>query len=345
MCSNVCSTPRQPLVCICIPCFNNERTIGFTLESILGQTYKEFIIKVFDNASTDATVSIVKEFIRRGVNIQLTERAVNIGGEGNFNECIKAAEGDYTAIFHADDVYDSDIVAIEVSFLQKNLSCSAVSTHARLIDGNGVELDKKFLPEELRLSAHKVLSREEFRRLVYKYGNFITCPSVLFRTASLKEEVVTFRNEHFASSSDLDVWLRLASRGGMGFIRRELMSYRVSAASFSYNRISRRVADADMFLVLNYHLNDPGISSSLRAELAHYRDFLLLRDRASTNINRLILEVSPYQSMPVWRSAHLALSSSFHFKAFLLSLAVKLFISIPVTRSLGATIKRWRYGR
>lgn len=343
--SNISASPCQPLVCICIPCFNNESTIARTLESIVGQTYGNFIVKVFDNASTDETVSVVKDFIRRGANIQLTERAVNIGGEGNFNECIKAAEGDYTAIFHADDVYDLDIVATEVSFLQKNLSCSAVSAHARLIDGDGVELDKKFLPAELRLTTHKVLPREEFWKLVYKYGNFITCPSVLFRTTSLKEEVKNFRSELFASSSDLDVWMRLASRGGMGFIRRELLSYRISTASFSYNRVSRRVTDADMFLVLNYYLDDSSISPEFRSKLADYRDFLLLRDRASTNINRLILGVSPYQSMSVWRSAPIALSSSFHLKAFLLSLAVKLLVSTPATRFLGATIRRWRYGR
>ena len=38
---------NQPLVCICIPNYNNEKTISETLDSLVNQTYKNIIIKIF----------------------------------------------------------------------------------------------------------------------------------------------------------------------------------------------------------------------------------------------------------------------------------------------------------
>lgn len=335
----------RPLVCICIPCFNNEKTIEETLRSIVGQTYENIVIKVFDNASTDNTVSIVNDFIQCGRPIQLIASAVNIGAEGNFNLCIESAEGDYVAIFHADDVYDPDIIASEVAFLERNSSCCAVSADARLIDGEGRALREKFLPAELNSSTCFIFSQAELMRLVYKYGNFISCPSVLFRTAVLKQVVVQYRSELFSSSSDLDVWLRVAKAGGMGFINKKLMSYRISDASFSYTRVARRVTDADMFLVLRYYLEAPEFSQAFRAQLARDMGFLLMRDRASTNINRLILGESSFLPMFVWRNLRCALDSSFHRKAFILSLAVRVLISVPAARRLSAVLRYLRYRR
>lgn len=336
---------EQPLVCICIPCFNNEDTIFHTLESIVNQTYPNMVIKVFDNASTDATVAVVQGFIECGAPIQLVRRAVNIGGEGNFNECIKNVEGAYAAIFHADDIYHPEIVAAEVDFLQRISGCVAVSTHACFIDGEGTYLGEKFLPPEVTAVSEKAFSKLELLAMVYKYGNFITCPSVLFRAEVLRDGIQRFRSELFDSSSDLDVWIRVAEMGGMGLINKNLISYRLSLASFSHSRASKRTADADMFLVLDHYLHDPQLTAADKHLFSRQRDFLLTRDRASTNVNRLILGVAPFQVMPILHNFRISLTSFFHFKAFVLSLAVKILIAVPLVGFLGSTLKYLRYGR
>ena len=52
----------EPLVSICIPVFNGEKTIAKTIDSLINQTYKNIEIIVIDNCSSDATVKIVQEF-------------------------------------------------------------------------------------------------------------------------------------------------------------------------------------------------------------------------------------------------------------------------------------------
>ena len=51
---------KQPLkVCICVPAYNSEETIGKTLESLLKQSYENIIIKIINNLSIDNTAKIV----------------------------------------------------------------------------------------------------------------------------------------------------------------------------------------------------------------------------------------------------------------------------------------------
>ena len=52
----------QPLVSIIVPAYNAERFIGGTLTSLLGQTYPNIEIMVYDDASTDTTAEIARSF-------------------------------------------------------------------------------------------------------------------------------------------------------------------------------------------------------------------------------------------------------------------------------------------
>jgi glycosyltransferase involved in cell wall biosynthesis len=58
---------EQPLVSICIPAFNGEKTVQVTLNSVLQQDYPNCEIVVSDNHSTDATCEIILTYGVRGV--------------------------------------------------------------------------------------------------------------------------------------------------------------------------------------------------------------------------------------------------------------------------------------
>lgn len=98
-----------PLVCICVPTYNVAVTVRETLESILTQTYSNLVVHVSDNASTDETLRVVESI--PDARIHVHRQIENIGAEGNFTKCIQLTTGKYTAIFHADDVYDSAMLA------------------------------------------------------------------------------------------------------------------------------------------------------------------------------------------------------------------------------------------
>jgi len=333
----------NPKVCICIPCYNNSKTIADTLVSIFAQDYPNIVIKIFDNASTDDTVSIIRSFTEAKYPVELHVRKENSGAEVNFNSCIAHSDGEFSAIFHADDIYASDIISKQVDFLNRHPQSNAVSTHARFIDSTGSILKKrKMLPRSLNKNLEMELSKSELIEILYKYGNIITCPSVLFRTNTLKFKIEKFRHGQFRSSSDLDVWFRLLETGNFGFINKPLINYRLSNSSFSYNLSKTRTEDSDMFLVLDYYLKVYATAAPDKhyRKLLGYKNFLLMRDRAVTNFNRLVTEVTPYKKINLHKNIYLALASTFHLKSFFLSATIKLLVIMPFGRNAVKLLRR-----
>ncbi len=333
----------DPLVCVCIPCYNNALTIAQTLHSIVSQSYPNLLIKVFDNASSDATREVVQRFIDEDPRIQLFRRESTVSGEDNFNTCIAEAEGEFAAIFHSDDVYESSIIAAQINFLMRHPDAVAVSTHAGLIDENGTATGLRMVPPELADQQESELDRFTLINLCFKYGNFVTCPSVLFRTAILKNHIQLFNGQAFKSSADLNVWFRLTEQGTFGFINLPLIRYRVSAVSFSFNLARARIDDHDYFLVLDDAIENGGFSAQQSTQLVRYRRFLLMKDRANTNLNRVILGHRDFQPVALLRNAGLIFESRFHAKFFVLALFSRLLTLLPQSNWLAGLVKRVKF--
>ena len=58
------SSRKQKLVSIIINCYNSEKYLRETLNSVLNQTYKKWELIFYDNQSTDKSVKIFKSFQR-----------------------------------------------------------------------------------------------------------------------------------------------------------------------------------------------------------------------------------------------------------------------------------------
>lgn len=278
------SYSTKPLVSICIPTYNVEHTIKESLLSVINQTYSNFVIHVSDNASTDNTLSVVESF--KDGRIVIHRHKENVGGEGNFNRCIQYAEGEYTAIFHADDIYESEMVSEQISYLDKNDSVGAVFTAAKTIDEKG-QINGLI---GLSLVGDGVVDLYDFDLLfksILLRGNFIVCPSAMFRTNVLKNEIKTWNGDLFKSSADLDVWLRVSMAHQVAFLKKPLMSYRVDGKQFS-NRVRMRTTEADFFSVTEYYLNNFGAKLSLKIQDQRNYKMLKNNDRLWRSINLFI---------------------------------------------------------
>jgi len=269
------------LVTICIPTFNSEETIEDTIISIINQTYKNIEIKVFDNCSTDSTVQIITKLKSSYSNIELKINDSNIGGEANFTQCLQNSAGDYSGIFHADDIYLPTIIEEQVSVLNNNPDVVATATNAVKINSKGKVIGKRFWPYELKKTKTSFLNFDQLFKLTLKYSNFVTCPTVLARSEVYKNNISTWNGQNFKTSADLDVWLRLAQLGKFALISKPLINYRVDTQSYSFNLKKVRTNRHDMFLVLDHYKNKE-IHTSI---YQYYYDFLLLKDDALRSYN------------------------------------------------------------
>lgn len=272
----------SPLVCICIPNYNNEKTIEATLNSLVNQTYKKIIIKIFDNASTDKSLEIIKRYTQKYKHIHLYCNQANIGAEGNFNKCFENAEGKYFAIFHSDDIYNKKIVEKEVEYLEANKDCSAVSTASNLIDENGKIIATEIYSPQIISGIEKKFAFNELFSTTLLHHNIVNCPSVMFRTEIVKTHQIRANGNKFKSSSDLDIWFRLSKIGKFGVINQPLLNYRISENSWSYrNRFS--LAFYDYFLVIEHYLAELNFKKELDKNI--YKFYVSKYNNAALSVN------------------------------------------------------------
>ena len=93
-----------PLVSINLCCYNGARHLRETLDSIIAQTFKDWELVFINDGSTDATGSIIEDYIRRGHPIIYRSRE-NRGLGYSRNEAIRCSQGQYLAFVDADDLW------------------------------------------------------------------------------------------------------------------------------------------------------------------------------------------------------------------------------------------------
>jgi len=328
-----------PLVCICIPTYNAEKTIAATLRSVLSQSYRNLKIQVVDNNSTDDTAAVVEGFADD--RITLHRNSINVGGEGNFNRCIELARGKYTAIYHADDIYEPDMVAAQVEFLENYPQAGAVFTEALLIDEFDHLIGEIRQPRDLAAVGPLHHFPEVFKAIL-KHSNFLICPSVMALTSVYQDDIKCWRGELFGPSGDLDVWLRMLQRGPIGILPHATMRYRISSSQWSANvRLDTR--RAAFFDVIDYYLAQQSVRHMLSAEDIVNYERLERRDQVMRATNAL-LQDQPGQAMELCPdifsldALKAALQTRRGLAVFFLGLYLKIMLSLRWPRAAKASL-------
>lgn len=270
-------------VVLCIPIYNAAQTLEQTLESLLAQDYPIFKLKLFDNASTDGTRAIIDRYLKQHFHLEVHTNEVLVSAEDNFTNCIQAAEGDYTAIVHSDDVYEPNFISSAVRAFEQNEHCVAVFCHAREIDLQGNVIGERFLPPFLKKQELTFMSFRELLQHTLNFANFLTCPSAVVKSEVYREVVQTWKGEEFKSSADLDTWLRISRAGLICFNSSPLINYRVANVSYSYRLAKVRLTKHEIFLVLEPYLRD-NLNWLPEESLNDYK-FLHFKDEAFRIIN------------------------------------------------------------
>jgi glycosyltransferase involved in cell wall biosynthesis len=96
---------NQPLVSIIVPVRDGEAFIGDTLESALGQSYRNTEVIVVDDGSRDRTRAVVDQWVARDSRVRVLAQP-NRGVAAARNRALAAARGEFVAPLDADDLWD-----------------------------------------------------------------------------------------------------------------------------------------------------------------------------------------------------------------------------------------------
>lgn len=93
----------EPLISVLMPAYNDEDSIGYAIESVLNQTYKNLELIIIDDGSSDKTGEVVFEYVKKDDRVRYIYQ-VNTGVAGARNRGVRESCGNYIKLCDSDDV-------------------------------------------------------------------------------------------------------------------------------------------------------------------------------------------------------------------------------------------------
>jgi glycosyltransferase involved in cell wall biosynthesis len=119
---------------IALPVYNGEDYLAQTLASILSQTYGDFELIISDNASTDRTTAICREFAARDRRIRYHRQPHNLGASANFNRSRELATGEYFKWAAHDDLLEPGYLAQCIAALDADPDAILCQSVVKIVD-------------------------------------------------------------------------------------------------------------------------------------------------------------------------------------------------------------------
>ena len=240
---------NQPLVSIIMNCYNSEKFLREALESVYSQTYQNWEIIFWDNASKDQSASIAKSYDNKIKYYSVAETSPL--GEAR-NLALNKASGKYIAFLDCDDLYLPLKLEVQVKLMEQNnyAMCYGSSIH---IDHKACEIKKVNVKNESGMIFSKLLSHYE-----------INMQSVMIRRALLVNESLNFEKK-LKYCPDHNLFMRIACQYPIGVISDYIVKYRVLNDSLSAQTIDIAPTEVE-FTLDQIEKLFPNLSQSLKRE-------------------------------------------------------------------------------
>lgn len=214
---------NNPMVSVIIPCYNAVTTISKTLDSLYGQTFRDFEIVVVNDGSTDDSASIIEPYVKKFNGILNLINQTNQGQTVAKNVGIKNTMGQLIAFLDSDDIWRPEKLESQVALMQSNPDMGLYYTNAYKINENGDRIGTiTALPSYRGKCFSEILLR-----------NNIVASSVMIRREMIDQ--VGFFDESLEACENWDLWIRTTKVAPIDFIDRPLTLYRVHSGNMSKN--------------------------------------------------------------------------------------------------------------
>jgi cellulose synthase/poly-beta-1,6-N-acetylglucosamine synthase-like glycosyltransferase len=207
------TSDRKPLVSVVVCTYNGAAFLSKQLDSLLAQSYAPVEIVVCDDASTDDTVRIAKEYAAKDCRIRLHQNEQNMGYNRNFEKGFLMASGAYIAVCDQDDIwkreklqkmmrlFDSEttlLVHAQSVRFTKSLPAIEYYTARRYFTGK----DVKKLFYFNTIAGHNMLLRKELLQYALPlpqgvfYDWWLALSAAIYGSINGTNEVLTFHRAH-----------------------------------------------------------------------------------------------------------------------------------------------------
>jgi glycosyltransferase involved in cell wall biosynthesis len=217
-------------VSILIANYNNGRYFQDCYDSIISQNYENWEVIIVDDCSTDDSVNIIKELIKKDARFKLYQNESNQGCGYTKRKCVDLASGDFCAFLDPDDALFYYSLECSVEEFEKNNKI--VATYSQL-----VFCDENLKPKEVFSKIKQIHNNKHFFNTPIQISAFF-----VFRRDAYLE--TTGINPSLKNAVDQDLYLKLLEIGDAKFIEEVLYKYRLHANGISQQRSKQSAKDS-----------------------------------------------------------------------------------------------------
>ena len=227
---------KNPLVSVNILTYNGENLIEDCLKSVLEQTYPNIEVLVIDNASTDNTLSRIKN---QESGIRIVQNDKNLGFAAGHNIGIKESGGEYVLCLNQDVVLDKDFIKYGVEAMEKDHASLAGGDKIGSVQGKLYQRDKILdVTGLMMLKNRRVIARGQGQEDKGQYNKSeeifgVDGAAPLYRRRVLEDTKINneyFDEDFFCYKEDVDLAWRMRLYGWKAVYEPRAIAYHLRGA-------------------------------------------------------------------------------------------------------------------
>ena len=225
-------------------CFNCSKYLREAIDSVYAQTYADWEIIFWDNASTDNSAEIAISYDNK-LHYFRGEKNVPLGCARNL--AIESARGEYVAFLDCDDLWLPEKLEKQMKLFETQPDVMLVYSDSYFIDSVGNTIKTAFETENPARG-------HVFNELLCGY-NFIPLLTAIIRKDVLDE--VGLFNPDYKMAEEYDLFLRIAHLYSIDYVGSPMAKYRIHEGNFSRNL---DIGIKEELEILNKWIIDPSLA-------------------------------------------------------------------------------------
>ena len=204
----------SPLVSVIMNCFNGEKYLKRSLDSLVAQRYKNFELIFWDNLSNDNSKKIFQSYNDKRFKYFMSEKHKILYDARN--DALKKCNGKYISFLDTDDYWMNNKLSSQISVIEKNKDIGLVYANYTIYNKN------KFFFKKKNLKTNFFKSGKITEYLIKNY--YIGLLTVLIRKDFMRNELEFF-NSKYNLLSDFDYILRFSKKYEIDFTKENVAVY------------------------------------------------------------------------------------------------------------------------
>lgn len=280
---------NSPLVSVICMCYNHEKYVVQSLNSVLNQSYKNIQLIIANDSSTDDSDKEIKNWLLTHPDIAYINNSVNLGNTKTFNKALKLAKGDYIIDLAADDALLEDCIEKQLNaFLKPKFdNLGIVYGNVELISENNAHIGYYYPVNSNKEAIEKPASGNIYLSMLSQNSKICSVSAMIRKTVL---DHLNGYDENLAYE-DLDLWIRTSRLYNFDFIdhiivqKRELENS-LGSQFFKKSNSRTRKINRSTYLVIKkaIALNENKTENRALLKRLHFemdksfqtRDFMLL---------------------------------------------------------------------